>query len=41
MYKFYDANGNGVWDSEELPLFGWAMTVVGVGTQADASRRTA
>jgi hypothetical protein len=27
VYKFYDANGNGVWDSEEVPLFGWPMTV--------------
>ena len=37
VYKFYDANGNGVWDSEEPPLFGWAMTVVGVGTQPTES----
>jgi len=37
IYKFYDANGNGVWDSEEPPLFGWAMTVVGVGTQPTES----
>lgn len=26
VYKFYDANGNGVWDGDEVPLFGWAMT---------------
>jgi hypothetical protein len=26
VYKFYDANGNGLWDSDEIPLFGWAMT---------------
>jgi hypothetical protein len=31
VYKFYDANGNGIWDSEEVPLFGWAMTVTGTG----------
>ncbi|MFL6593283.1 MAG: hypothetical protein ACJ8GK_11340 [Luteimonas sp.] len=32
IYKFYDANGNGVWDSEEPPLFGWQMSVSGAGT---------
>jgi len=32
IYKFYDANGNGLWDGDEIPLFGWAMTVSGVGT---------
>jgi len=32
VYKFYDANGNGEWDGDEIPLFGWAMTVSGVGT---------
>jgi len=32
IYKFYDANGNGEWDGDEIPLFGWAMTVSGVGT---------
>jgi len=37
VYKFYDANGNGVWDSEEVPLFGWAMTVAGAGTQLTES----
>ena len=25
VYKFYDANANGLWDSDEQPLFGWAM----------------
>lgn len=25
-YKFYDANANGEWDPDELPIFGWAMT---------------
>ena len=32
IYKFYDANGNGEWDGDEIPLFGWAMTVSGAGT---------
>lgn len=27
VYKFYDANGNGEWDGDEVPLFGWNMTV--------------
>ena len=27
VYKFYDANGNGAWDPDEVPLFGWAMTL--------------
>lgn len=27
VYKFYDANANGVWDSGEPPLPGWPMTV--------------
>jgi hypothetical protein len=27
VYKFYDANGNGLWDGTEMPLFGWAMRV--------------
>lgn len=27
VYKFYDANGNGLWEADEIPLFGWAMTV--------------
>lgn len=27
VYKFYDANGNGLWDGTEQPLFGWAMQV--------------
>jgi hypothetical protein len=26
VYKFYDANANGEWDADEMPLFGWAMT---------------
>ena len=26
IYKFYDANANGEWDSDEMPLFGWLMT---------------
>lgn len=26
VYKFYDANANGEWDPDEIPLFGWAMT---------------
>lgn len=26
VYKFYDANANGEWDPDEVPLFGWAMT---------------
>ena len=26
VFKFYDANGNGDWDGDEQPLFGWAMT---------------
>jgi len=26
VYKFYDANANGEWESDEIPLFGWAMT---------------
>jgi len=25
VYKFYDANANGDWDPDEMPLFGWAM----------------
>lgn len=41
VYKFYDANGNGAWDSDEVPLFGWAMTVASnaglVGTQLTQS----
>jgi hypothetical protein len=27
IYKFYDANGNGDWDPDEVPLFGWLMTL--------------
>ncbi|MBI2782746.1 MAG: hypothetical protein HYX64_01490 [Gammaproteobacteria bacterium] len=27
VYKFYDANANGVWNSGEPPLQGWPMTV--------------
>jgi hypothetical protein len=27
VYKFYDANANGVWNSGEPPLAGWPMTV--------------
>lgn len=27
VYKFYDANGNGAWDPDEIPLFNWAMNV--------------
>ncbi len=27
IYKFYDANANGEWDSDEIPLFGWLMTL--------------
>ena len=27
VYKFYDANANGEWDSDEQPIFGWLMTV--------------
>ena len=26
VYKFYDANANGDWDPDEVPLFGWMMT---------------
>ncbi|MCC8363471.1 hypothetical protein LK996_10340 [Lysobacter sp. A6] len=26
VYKFYDANANGEWDADEVPLFGWLMT---------------
>ncbi|NUS60682.1 MAG: hypothetical protein HOQ01_07010 [Lysobacter sp.] len=26
VYKFYDANANGEWDPDEVPLFGWMMT---------------
>jgi len=26
VYKFYDANANGEWDPDEIPLFGWLMT---------------
>ncbi|HSR64835.1 MAG TPA: hypothetical protein VLM17_04430 [Xanthomonadaceae bacterium] len=41
VYKFYDANANGLWDPDEIPLFGWAMTAssnVGViGTQLTQS----
>lgn len=33
VYKFYDANANGVWDPDEIPLFNWAMNV----QNADAS----
>lgn len=32
VYKFYDGNGNGAWDGDELPLFGWAMTVTNAAT---------
>ncbi|MGN6513988.1 MAG: hypothetical protein ACTHKZ_10525 [Lysobacteraceae bacterium] len=34
VYKFYDANGNGAWDADEVPLFGWAMTVTSSNTGA-------
>jgi hypothetical protein len=27
VYKFYDRNANGVWDGNDIPLFGWQMTV--------------
>lgn len=27
VYKFYDANANGAWDADEIPLFNWAMNV--------------
>jgi len=27
VYKFYDANANGAWDPDEMPIFGWAMNV--------------
>ena len=27
VYKFYDANADGIWQSTEIPLFGWAMRV--------------
>ena len=27
VYKFYDANANGAWDPDEVPLFNWAMNV--------------
>ena len=37
VYKWYDANGNGEWDANEIPLFGWAMSVSGVGTQLTES----
>lgn len=41
VYKFYDANGNGAWDPDELPLFGWAMTAASnagtIGTQLTQS----
>jgi hypothetical protein len=26
VYKFYDRNANGVWDGNDIPLFGWQMT---------------
>ena len=41
VYKFYDANGNGAWDADEVPLFGWAMTAASnagtIGTQLTQS----
>jgi hypothetical protein len=39
VYKFYDANGNGVWDSTEMPLFGWAMRVTN-GNAFDETKPT-
>lgn len=26
VYKFYDRNANGIWDGNDIPLFGWQMT---------------
>jgi hypothetical protein len=39
VYKFYDTNANGVWDSTELPLFGWAMRVTN-GNAFDQTKLT-
>jgi hypothetical protein len=39
VYKFYDFNGNGVWDSDEQPLFGWAMRAQN-GNGFDATQLT-
>jgi hypothetical protein len=42
VYKFYDANGNGVWDGDnplEIPLFGWSMNVTN-GNGFDATGLT-
>lgn len=36
--KYYDANGNGVWEAGELPLAGWPMTVT--PSAAPATRLT-
>ncbi|MFL6591346.1 MAG: hypothetical protein ACJ8GK_01395 [Luteimonas sp.] len=39
VYKFYDANANGIWDSTEVPLFGWAMRVTN-GAALDSTQLT-
>ncbi len=39
VYKFYDANANGLWDSDEIPLFGWNMTATN-GNGYDQTQQT-
>ena len=40
VYKFYDANANGAWDPDEVPLFGWAMNVQNADASVNATQLT-